>query len=85
MKRNNSCLNIGKHLRKLNLKEFYRITEKEKIFDESLGEEQKLTLKNTLFNKINKAVPSKNINTQQIKIFIFRLKFYINNYLLLPL
>ena len=63
MKRNNSCLNIGKHLRKLNLKEFYRITEKEKIFDESLGEEQKLTLKNTLFNKINKAEPSKDINT----------------------
>ena len=63
MKRYNSCLNIGKHLRKLNLKEFYRITEKEKIFDESLGEEQKLTLKNTLFNKINKAVPSKDINT----------------------
>ena len=64
MKRNNSCLNIGKHKRKLNLKEFYRITEKEKIFDESLGEEQKLTLKNTLFNKINKAVPRKDKNTQ---------------------
>jgi hypothetical protein len=56
LKRNKSCLIIGKFKRKNKLKEFYMITEKEKIFDENLGEEQKLTLKNTLFNKIQKEV-----------------------------
>ena len=38
------------------------MTEKEKIFDEGLDEEQKLTLKNTLFNKINKIVLKKGVN-----------------------
>ena len=59
LKRNKSCLIIGKFKRKLNLKYFYMITEKEKIFDESLGEEQKLTLQNTLYNKISKSIKQK--------------------------
>ena len=62
LKRNKSCLMIGKFRTVFNLKQFYLITEKEKIFDESLGEEQKLTLKNTLFNKINKGVEEKQVN-----------------------
>ena len=62
LKRNKSCLMIGKFKRKLNLKYFYMITEKEKIFDESLGEEQKLTLQNTLFNKISKNIKQKDSN-----------------------
>lgn len=62
LKRNKSCLIIGKYNRKCKLKEFYMITEQEKIFDESLGEEQKLTLKNTLFNKINKEIGAKSNN-----------------------
>ena len=61
MKRNRSCLLIGKYKRMLDLKQFYSITEKEKIFDENLEEEQKLTLQNTLYNKINKNVNDKNI------------------------
>ena len=56
IKRNKSCLIIGKCNNKLNLKNFYLITEKEKMFDDSLGEEQKLTLKNTLYNKLSKEV-----------------------------
>jgi hypothetical protein len=62
LKRNKSCLMIGKYRKVFNLKQFYLITEKEKIFDESLGEEQKLTLKNTLFNKINTRVEGKQVN-----------------------
>ena len=54
LKRNKSCLMLGRFKRKLNLEKFYIITEKEKLFEENLEEEQKLTLKNTLFNKINK-------------------------------
>ena len=61
MKRNRSCLLIGKYKRMLDLKQFYSITEKEKIFDENLEEEQKLTLQITLYNKINKNVNDKNI------------------------
>ena len=53
LKRNKSCLALGRFKRKLNLKNFYKITEKEKIFDDNLEDEQKLTLQNTLFNKIN--------------------------------
>ena len=53
LKRNKSCLDLGRFKRKLNLKNFYKITEKEKIFDDNLEDEQKLTLQNTLFNKIN--------------------------------
>ena len=53
LKRNKSCLMLGRFKRKLNLKNFYKITEKEGIFDENLEDEQKLTLQNTLFNKIN--------------------------------
>ena len=53
LKRNKSCLALGRFKRKLNLKNFYKITEKEGIFDENLEDEQKLTLQNTLFNKIN--------------------------------
>ena len=56
MKRINSCFSIGNSQRKYNMSEFYHATEKEKIFDESLGEEQKLTLQNTLFNKLIKDV-----------------------------
>ena len=62
MKRNKSCLLIGKFKRKFDLKKFYSITEKEKIFDDNLEEEQKLTLQNTLYNKINKNVDDKNNN-----------------------
>ena len=62
MKRHKSSLIIGKYRKVFNLNEFYRITENEKIFDESLGEEQKLTLKNTLFNKINQTIPGKEVN-----------------------
>ena len=54
LKRNKSCLTIGKYKKIFNLQTFYNLTEKEKIFDESLGEEQKLTLQNTLYNKIKK-------------------------------
>ena len=43
LKRNRSCLIIGECHHKFNLKHFYYITEKEKMFDDSLGEEQKLT------------------------------------------
>ena len=53
LKRNKSCLALGRFKRKLNLINFYKITEKEKIFDDNLEDEQKLTLQNTLFNKIN--------------------------------
>ena len=56
MKRINSCFSIGNSQRKYNMSEIYHATEKEKIFDESLGEEQKLTLQNTLFNKLIKDV-----------------------------
>ena len=59
LKRNRSCLTIGKYKKIFNLQTFYNLTEKEKIFDESLGEEQKLTLQNTLYNKINKNVGEK--------------------------
>ena len=59
LKRNKSCLIIGECKHKLNLKNFYYITEKEKMFDDSLGEEQKLTLQNTLYNKISKEVKDK--------------------------
>ena len=52
MKKNNSCLTLGKHKIKSEMMEFYIATENEKIFDESLGKEQKLTLQNTLYNKI---------------------------------
>ena len=55
-KRTKSCLTIGKFERNNKMKEFYFITEKEKIFDESLKDEQKLTLQNTLYNKISKNV-----------------------------
>ena len=54
LKRNKSCLTIGKHKKVFSLQDFYNMTEKEKIFDESLGEEQKLTLQNTLYNKMKK-------------------------------
>ena len=54
LKRNRSCLTLGKFLWKIEMRDFYQITEKEKIFDESLGKEQKLTLQNTLYNKIIK-------------------------------
>ena len=56
IKRNNSCFSFGKFQRKAYMRDFYNITEKEKIFDDNLEEEQKLTLKNTLFNKIRKDV-----------------------------
>ena len=56
MKRNNSCFSFGKFQRNVYMRDFYNITEKEKIFDDNLEEEQKLTLKNTLFNKIRKDV-----------------------------
>ena len=56
LKRNKSCLTIGKHKKALSLQDLYDMTEKEKIFDDSLGEEQKLTLINTLYNKIKKEV-----------------------------
>ena len=56
VKRNNSCFAFGKFQRKFNMREFYQATEKEKIFDESLGQEQKLTLQNTLYNKMLKDV-----------------------------
>ena len=59
LKRNKSCLIIGECKHKFNLKNFYYITEKEKMFDDSLGEEQKLTLQNTLYNKISKGVKDK--------------------------
>ena len=59
LKRNKSCLIIGECKHKFNLKNFYYITEKEKMFDDSLGEEQKLTLQNTLYNKISKEVKDK--------------------------
>ena len=64
LKRNKSCLMIGRYKRKLNLQYFYMITEKEKIFDENLGEEQKLTLQNTLFNKISKNIRKKDSNSE---------------------
>ena len=54
MKKIKSCLTLGKYHWKIEMREFYEITEKEKIFDESLGKEQKLTLQNTLYNKIIK-------------------------------
>ena len=54
MKKIKSCLTLGKYHWKYVMREFYQITEKEKIFDESLGKEQKLTLQNTLYNKIIK-------------------------------
>jgi len=56
LKRNKSCFNLSKQKNLLRMKSFYNITEKEKIFGENLEEEQKLTLQNTLFNKINKDV-----------------------------
>ena len=52
MKKNKSCVTLGKYKRKHEMKEFYLATENEKFFDESLGKEQKLTLQNTLYNKI---------------------------------
>ena len=51
-KRNKSCFSIGTNQVKCEMENFYQITEKEKIFDENLGQEQKLTLQNTLYNKI---------------------------------
>ena len=59
LKRNKSCLMFGKYKGYINLKDFYNITEKEKLFDDSLGQEQKLTLQNTLYNKINKEIIEK--------------------------
>ena len=56
MKRIKSCLTFGKFQRRCDLSEFYEVTEKENMFDESLGKEQKLTLQNTLYNKISKGV-----------------------------
>ena len=56
LKRNKSCLTIGKYKNTFSLQDFYNMTEIEKIFDDNLGEEQKLTLQNTLFNKIRKDV-----------------------------
>ena len=56
LKRNRSCLTIGRCKRVFSLKDFYNFTEKEKIFDDNLEEEQKLTLLNTLYNKLSKEV-----------------------------
>ena len=42
MKRNNSCFSFGKFQRNVYMRDFYNITEKEKIFDDNLEEEQKL-------------------------------------------
>ena len=60
MKRNKSCVTFGKFQRKIDMNEFYNATEKEKFFDESLGNEQKITLLNTLFNKIRNEVVEEN-------------------------
>ena len=64
LKRNKSCLMIGKYKRKLNLKYFYMITEKEKIFDENLEKKQKLNLQNNIFNKISKNIKKKDSNNE---------------------
>ena len=56
VKRIHSCLTFGKFQRKYDMKEFYQVTDMENMFDESLGQEQKLTLQNTLYNKICKDV-----------------------------
>ena len=40
--------------------EFYNATEKEKFFGADLRDEQKITLSNTLFNKIRKEVIEEN-------------------------
>ena len=60
IKRNNSCVTFGKFQRTIDMNEFYNATEKEKFFDQSLGNEQKITLLNTLFNKIRKEVVEEN-------------------------
>ena len=52
VKRNKSCFTIGQNQMKCEMENFYQITEREKIFDENLEKEQKLTLQNTLYNKI---------------------------------
>ena len=56
MKKIKSCLTFGKFERKHEMMEFYHATEIEKIFDESLGKEEKLTLQNTLYNKIRNEI-----------------------------
>ena len=56
IKRNKSCFDLRKNKNLNKMRNFYKITEREKIFDDSLGDEQKLTLKNTLFNKMAKEV-----------------------------
>ncbi len=56
VKRIRSCLTFGKFQRQYDMREFYQVTDMENIFDESLGQEQKLTLQNTLYNKICKDV-----------------------------
>ena len=60
IKRNNSCVTFGKFQRKINMADFYNATEKEKFFGEDLRDEQKITLSNTLFNKIRKEVIEEN-------------------------
>ena len=60
IKRNKSCVTFGKFQRKIDMNEFYNATEKEQFFDQSLGNEQKITLLNTLFNKIRKEVVEEN-------------------------
>ena len=56
IKRNKSCVTFGKFQRKIDMTEFYNTTEKEKFFGDDLEDEQKITLSNTLFNKIRKEV-----------------------------
>ncbi len=55
LKRNRSCLSL-KCKKAFSLKDLYNFTEVEKIFDDNLEEEQKLTLQNTLYNKLSKKV-----------------------------
>ena len=56
IKRNKSCVTFGKFQRKIDMTEFYNATEKEKFFGPDLRDEQKITLSNTLFNKIRTEV-----------------------------
>ena len=60
IKRNKSCVTFGKFQRKIDMTEFYNATEKEKFFGDDLRHEQKITLSNTLFNKIRKEVIEEN-------------------------
>ena len=60
IKRNKSCVTFGKFQRKIDMTEFYNATEKEKFFGADLRDEQKITLSNTLFNKIRKEVIEEN-------------------------